>query len=84
MANLMIRNLPDEVHLRLKEKAKRNRRSLNQEVIAELLASAGESPGSTKQERVLQMVALAAELRKGLKYPLTPEEIRAAIEEGRK
>jgi len=84
MANLTIRNMPDEVHNRLKEQAKRNRRSLNQEVIAELWASLGESSVSGKQERVRQMVALAAELRKELRNPLTPEEIRAGIKDGRK
>lgn len=41
MAALTIRNLPDELHARLKEQAKRNRRSLNQEVIAELEAVGG-------------------------------------------
>ena len=37
MAILTIRDVPDELHQRLKEQAKLNRRSLNQEVIAELI-----------------------------------------------
>lgn len=36
MATLTLRNVPDELYAALKESAKRNRRSLNQEAIAEL------------------------------------------------
>ncbi|HEY2029491.1 MAG TPA: Arc family DNA-binding protein [Myxococcales bacterium] len=34
MANLSVKNLPKEVHRRLRERAKRNRRSLNSELVA--------------------------------------------------
>lgn len=34
MKTLTIRNLPDELHARLKDRARRNRRSLNGEVVA--------------------------------------------------
>lgn len=34
MANLSVKNVPKEVHRRLRERAKRNRRSLNSELIA--------------------------------------------------
>lgn len=33
MPNLLIRDLPEEVHRRLKERAAQNRRSMNQEVL---------------------------------------------------
>jgi antitoxin FitA len=36
MATLTIRNVPDDLYQRLKELAKRNRRSLNQEVVVQL------------------------------------------------
>jgi antitoxin FitA len=36
MATIAIRDLPEHLHLILKQRARRNRRSLNQEVIAEL------------------------------------------------
>jgi plasmid stability protein len=84
MANLTIRNIPDELHERLKERAKQNRRSLNQEVIAELGARLGESADAGKRQRVWQMIHLAAELRKELGTPLSAEEIRAGIDEGRR
>lgn len=84
MANLTIRNLPNEVHERLKYHAKRNRRSLNQEVIAELGLGLGMSNDGAKMERVRQMIALAKELRAELGSPLSAGEIRAGIEEGRR
>lgn len=84
MATLTIRNLPDELHERLKLQAKQNRRSLNQEVIADLVAKVGSNHDEDKRQRVLQMIALAGELRKELKVPLTAEEIREGINEGRK
>jgi|GEM_PF-303460 len=80
MAKLTIRNLPDEVHERLKEQAKRNGRSLNQEVIAALGAREGHEVGGKQRE----MIAVAAALRKELKTPLTGEEIRVGIEGGRR
>ena len=36
MADMLIKKLPDELHLRLKGLAKMNRRSLNQETIVQL------------------------------------------------
>lgn len=78
MKTLTIRGLPDEVHGRLKRQAKENRRSLNQEVIAEL----GKKEVSRGQ-RLTSIFEAADRVRAGLKRPLTTKEIRAAIEEGR-
>lgn len=36
MANLTLKNIPDELHARLKESAERNRRSLNSEILVRL------------------------------------------------
>jgi plasmid stability protein len=78
MANLTVRNLPDEVHERLKEQAKRNRRSLNQEVIAEL------SEVSERENYAMKALLEEGEAFYGsLKRPLSAREIRKAIEEGR-
>lgn len=84
MATLTIRNLPDDLHERLRAQAKRNRRSLNQEVIAELAQKSGESDAAAKKERARLMIAMAAELRSQLQRTLSMEEIRAAIDEGRR
>jgi hypothetical protein len=36
MATLTLKNIPDELHARLKESAERNRRSLNSEILIRL------------------------------------------------
>lgn len=36
MATLTLKNIPDELHARLKESAERNRRSLNSEILVRL------------------------------------------------
>jgi hypothetical protein len=68
----------------LKEWAKKNRLRMNQEVIAELSELAGESYDESKRNRAFQMIAMADSLRKELQRTLSAEEIRAAIDEGRK
>ena len=80
MKTLTIRGLPDEVHARLKERAKRNRRSLNQEVIAEL---AREAEAEKRREKVEKILKVAEEFRAALPRPLSGQEIREAIEDGR-
>jgi len=80
MATLTIRNLPDEVHSALKERAKLNRRSLNQEVIAEL---EGGSPVEGSQVRMERVMRETDEIRSRAKAFLTSEEIDAARKEGR-
>lgn len=80
MATLTIRNLPDEVHARLKEQAKRNRRSLNQEVIAEL----SELCAAQDQDDAMHSLLRESDAFYGaLKRPLSTKDIRRAIEEGR-
>lgn len=82
MATITIRNFPDEVHERLKQQAKRNRRSLNQEVIAELLER--QERGVAERERfVSQMIAESQAVCAAVKKPMSTEEIRRSMEEGR-
>jgi len=88
MATLTIRSLPDDVHQRLKGQAKRNRRSLNQEVIAELSAelnskSDGDRAAAAK-ERWAQANILAEDLRSKMTTFMTAAEIDEAIKEGRR
>lgn len=83
MATLTIRDLPDELHLLLKERAKRNRRSLNQEVIAELsLAITHETP-EERNARVEREILEIDALRTRAKGFLTAEQIDEAKREGR-
>jgi plasmid stability protein len=82
MATLTIRNFPDDVHEQLKEQAKRNRRSLNQEVIAVLEAK--KSGEFTERERfVSEMIAESEAVYASVKNPMTTHEVRASMEDGR-
>lgn len=85
MAILTIRGLPDSVHKCLKERARQNRRSLNQEVIAELSARIEESTRIEEaKSRMRQAQAEIERLQARHEIALTAEQIRAVIEEGRK
>jgi plasmid stability protein len=56
MANVTIRNVPEELHAALKERARRNRRSLNEEVLA-LLESACQAPPGPADELAVAIEA---------------------------
>jgi plasmid stability protein len=88
MATLTIRNLPEELHRLLKERAKMNRRSLNQEVIAELAAVPEENGEASRraasQARMAKALGEIEEMRKGLSRFMSAEEIDAAKAEGRR
>ncbi len=86
MATLTIRNLPDDLHARLREQARRNRRSLNQEIIAELARVSGQPETDQvgiARERMRRAVRETEEIRAGMKRFMTAKEIDEAIEEGR-
>ncbi len=76
MASLMIRDLPINLHERLKERAKANRRSLNKEalVILEEALGCGPWPPSIEEIDTLRI--------RGTK-PLTQEILDEARESGR-
>ena len=83
MATLTIRNLPEELHDTLKIRAKRNHRSVNQEVIAELsLATTHETPeeSSARVEReILEIDALRARAKGFLTAGQIDEAKRAGL-----
>jgi plasmid stability protein len=79
MATLTIKNLPDEIYAKLKEKAKINRRSINSEAIVQLEHSLSEQQKSGEDA-----IERARKLRS--KYPniwLTDEDLLSAKNEGR-
>lgn len=78
MKTLTIRGLPDEVHGRLKERAEKNRRSLNQEIIAELCNT--EKP---KKDFVEGILAEADAIYNQVSQPLSPKEVQEAMDEVR-
>jgi plasmid stability protein len=78
MANVTIKDLPTELHDRLKENAKMNRRSLNAEVIT-LLEAAVEP----RRVNVDEVLAAARAVRSKVKRELTDQEINQMKRQGR-
>jgi hypothetical protein len=77
--NISIKGIPMDVYETIKKRAERNHRSMNNEII-NLLSNVNENDQLNRYKTVLQNVK---ELKKGCRGTLSPEEIRAAIEEGR-
>jgi len=73
MSTLVIKNLPDALHARLKEQAERNRRSVTQEAIS-LIESGVVLP------RIAPTLPPPIKLKGG---SITTADIEAAIDEGR-
>jgi hypothetical protein len=79
MVNLTLKGIPETLYERLRESAKANRRSVNQEAIARLSDSLLVRR-STPDETIARLDALHGRLK--LK-PLSSSQIRRAIREGR-
>ena len=73
MSTLVIKNLPDDLHARLRDQAERNRRSVTKEAVT--LIERGLAPA-----RKAPTLSPPIKLKGG---PLTPKEIEAWIAEGR-
>ena len=86
MATLTLRNVPDDLVARLKERAKRHRRSLNNETIAALeLADAAVVPAAVDQEAALARIReiqarFPGAARSAQLDQRTPEEIQAELD----
>lgn len=80
MPNLTVRKIPKDIYKRLKESARRNRRSLNAEILAVLSDEDG------WKLRRLQIAALMPELDKARaelakKYPNAPDSVELIRED---
>ena len=76
MATLTLKNIPDDLHQRLRERAARNRRSLDDEALACLEAALTEETET--------LLARIRDRRARLDHVyLTEKDLRAAIDEGR-
>ena len=73
MSTLVIKNLPDDLHARLKEQAERNRRSVTMEVVT--LIERG-----TTSKRVAPLLSPPIKLKSG---PITDKDIEAWTNDGR-
>ncbi|HIP73825.1 MAG TPA: Arc family DNA-binding protein [Anaerolineae bacterium] len=79
MATLTIKNVPDNVYERLKQQAKKNRRSINNEAIVIL-----ENVLPPQQHDVEKILEEARKIRKlTAHYVLTDEELNKWKNEGR-
>ena len=79
MPNFTLKNIPDDLYLRIKESAERNHRSINSEIIVQLRKVIPQT--AAERQRAFDN---AAELRARFKLNLTMEEIDAAKRDGRK
>jgi antitoxin FitA len=78
MPSLTLKNVPAVIHRRLKERAARHRRSLNNEAI--------ECLGSVVLAERVDVQAILAEarrLRRGMRGPITDDDISALKKSGR-
>lgn len=79
MSDVLIRGVPEPLHGELRDAARRNRRSLNAEILARLEASVG-----VRRVDVEGLLNRVAERRtRGQLPPLVDATIRALKEEGR-
>jgi antitoxin FitA len=79
MAAITLKAIPPQLHQQLKARALKNRRSLNQEVLATLEAAVSPSPNDDVEARIAE----AKRFRNSSKIWATPEEIDAFKREGR-
>ena len=78
MPTLTLKNLPDELHQRLKARAAVHRRSLNSEAIVCLEEALGRTRPTAEE-----ILAIARRLRRGFRGYVTDRDIKAAKDWGR-
>ena len=83
MASVTLRDLPPELHKELKERAKRNRRSLNLEIVT-ILENAMLTPGRPSDEQILARADARRARMKKLGITFTDEEITRYKNMGRR
>jgi plasmid stability protein len=78
MASITVKDLPPEVHKKLKLSAKQHHRSLNAEVISRLKKSI-----EPRRVKVEELIERARRFRSTLTFVVTDKEINRAKREGR-
>jgi plasmid stability protein len=80
--------IPDDLHARLKERAQRNGRSVDQQIIADLANGTDAAPIKngrlfTARDRMRRAIEETDKIRAGMKSFMTAEEIDTANAEGK-
>ena len=79
MATITLKNVPKFLHLEIKKRAERNRRSINNEIITAL-----EKHFGLRQINAEEVISKIEELHKGIKGFLTQEILEDYKREGQK
>jgi len=79
MNNITVRNIPERIHKRLKERTKYTHRSINSEIIACL-----EEALFTNKLEVERILAKSKEISYSLNFDITLDELEEAKSYGRK
>lgn len=85
--NLLIRNIPTEVHQKLRERAKSHHRSLNQEIVSVLVGVSDQETDEMRLQKRREQMRLVSQnietTRSQMSSFWTPKEIDQAKREGR-
>jgi plasmid stability protein len=82
MATLTLKDVPADLHRKLKARAEQNGRSLNREVIESLEASFADAPVDVEAE-LAEIRALRDRIAAGTRFRITDREIDRAKRRGR-
>lgn len=81
MPTLTLKNLPESLHRRLKERAARNHRSLNREAIR-LLEQAVAADAPPERDEAWERAEAFRQKLAAQGFWITPEDVDAAIDDG--
>ena len=80
MANITLKNIPDDLYAKIKDSAKRNRRSINNEMIIWMERAAGIATKADVEGRIARARTLRAQVQG---FITNADEITKAKNEGR-
>ena len=78
MVSMTLKNIPDKLHRRLRERAKAHGRSLNKEILASL-----EQVAYARRITVPDYLSRVERVHRQIDFQVTFDEIQKAIESGR-
>ena len=78
MVSMTLKNIPDELHRRLRERAEAHGRSLNKEILASL-----EQVAYARRIAVADYLSRVERVHRQIDFQVTFDEIQKAIESGR-